>query len=80
MGGCMNVGGACVGCTMPGFPDKFSPFLTTPAGARVATTASRGTGAVIRRLRIVRSRDLDREVRWDTDDVPSGWVRSQGTR
>lgn len=24
MGGCMNVGGACTGCTMPGFPDAFS--------------------------------------------------------
>lgn len=24
MGGCMNAGGACNGCTMPGFPDAFS--------------------------------------------------------
>lgn len=24
LGGCMNVGGACNGCTMPGFPDAFS--------------------------------------------------------
>jgi Ni,Fe-hydrogenase I small subunit len=22
MGGCPNVGGICIGCTMPGFPDK----------------------------------------------------------
>ncbi|WP_089720351.1 NADH-quinone oxidoreductase subunit B family protein [Candidatus Entotheonella palauensis] len=25
-GGCMNVGAPCIGCTMPGFPDSFSPF------------------------------------------------------
>ncbi|MBV8711410.1 MAG: hypothetical protein JOY56_06505, partial [Solirubrobacterales bacterium] len=23
IGGCPNVGGICIGCTMPGFPDKF---------------------------------------------------------
>ena len=27
VGGCMNVGGACNGCTMPGFPDAFSPAI-----------------------------------------------------
>jgi hydrogenase small subunit len=27
VGGCPNVGGICIGCTMPGFPDKFMPFL-----------------------------------------------------
>src|SRR6185369_7591716 len=26
LGGCPNVGGICIGCTMPGFPDKFMPF------------------------------------------------------
>ncbi|MEO8707231.1 MAG: hydrogenase expression protein HypE, partial [Kofleriaceae bacterium] len=25
VGGCPNVGGICIGCTMPGFPDKFMP-------------------------------------------------------
>ena len=33
MGGCMKAGGVCIGCTMPGFPDKFSPFYKTPPGA-----------------------------------------------
>jgi hydrogenase small subunit len=28
--GCPNVGGICIGCTMPGFPDKFMPFMETP--------------------------------------------------
>lgn len=27
IGGCPNVGGICIGCTMPGFPDKFMPFI-----------------------------------------------------
>ena len=27
VGGCPNVGGICIGCTMPGFPDKFMPFM-----------------------------------------------------
>lgn len=27
MGGCMNAGGACNGCTMPGFPDAFSQAI-----------------------------------------------------
>ena len=26
VGGCMNVGAPCIGCTMPGFPDSFAPF------------------------------------------------------
>ena len=26
-GGCPNVGGICMACTMPGFPDKFMPFM-----------------------------------------------------
>ncbi|HET7489051.1 MAG TPA: hypothetical protein VFJ85_14065 [Acidimicrobiales bacterium] len=29
-GGCMLAGGICIGCTMPGFPDRFAPFFGTP--------------------------------------------------
>ena len=32
LGGCPNVGGICIGCTMPGFPDKFMPFMDPPPG------------------------------------------------
>ena len=39
IGGCPNVGGVCIGCTMPGFPDKFMPFLEEPPGAQLSTTA-----------------------------------------
>ena len=32
IGGCMVSGGACIGCTMPGFPDKYAPFYKAPPG------------------------------------------------
>ena len=34
-GGCPNVGGICMACTMPGFPDKYMPFMDEdPYGQR----------------------------------------------
>ncbi len=74
LGGCMNVGGACIGCTMPGFPDKFTPFYKAPPGTMISGTASRLLGSFIRPLRRITQRDRNREVRWDqTGEVPSGW-------
>ena len=35
VGGCPNVGGICMACTMPGFPDKYMPFVEPDAGARL---------------------------------------------
>ena len=43
-GGCMNMGGICIGCTMPGFPDKFSPHLRTPAGRPAVHQHQPGAG------------------------------------
>ena len=78
MGGCMRAGGVCIGCTMPGFPDKFSPFYKTPPGAAISTLAARGVGGVIRRLRRLSNREANREHRWDvTHEVPSGWAHVQ---
>jgi hydrogenase small subunit len=75
MGGCMRAGGVCIGCTMPGFPDKFSPFYKTPPGAALSTLAAKGVGAVVRRLRRLSNRDVNRERRWDVmHEVPSGWA------
>jgi hypothetical protein len=37
IGGCPNVGGICIGRTMPGFPDKFTPFMDEPPGSKVST-------------------------------------------
>ena len=41
IGGCPNVGGICIGCTMPGFPDKFMPFMDEPPGAKISTCCGR---------------------------------------
>ncbi len=79
MGGCMNVGAVCIGCTMPGFPDKFSPFYKSPPGSSLSTLSSRTTGSVIRRLRKLTRKYQNRETRWDrTGDVPSGWGTVEG--
>ena len=78
MGGCMKAGGVCIGCTMPGFPDKFSPFYKTPPGATLSTFASQGVGTVMRRLRRLSNREANREHRWDVlGHVPSGWAHVQ---
>ena len=44
IGGCPNVGGICIGCTMPGFPDKFMPFMDEPPGAKVSTSHGQRPG------------------------------------
>jgi hydrogenase small subunit len=64
MGGCPNVGGICIGCTMPGFPDKFMPFMDEPPGSRVSTRASGLYGSAIRSLRGVTARTVDKEPKW----------------
>ncbi|MBW3561749.1 MAG: hydrogenase expression protein HypE [Actinobacteria bacterium] len=78
VGGCMNAGGACIGCTMPGFPDKFTPFYKKPPGSTASTTASRILGSIIKPLREYSNDNLNREVRWDLHgDIPSGWARAR---
>ncbi|MGH9072384.1 MAG: hydrogenase expression protein HypE, partial [Acidimicrobiales bacterium] len=64
MGGCPNVGGICIGCTMPGFPDKFMPFMDEPPGGKVSTTASGLYGKAIRGLRGFTAATVDKEPKW----------------
>jgi hydrogenase small subunit len=64
IGGCPNVGGICIGCTMPGFPDKFMPFMDEPPGARVSTGSSAMYGRAIRALRSVTQNTLNKEPKW----------------
>jgi len=64
IGGCPNVGGVCIGCTMPGFPDKFMPFLDEPPGAKLSTTAVVLYGRTIRALRQFTQSSLNREPDW----------------
>ena len=71
----MNMGGICIGCTMPGFPDKFAPFFVAPPGSFVSGTLSRTMGGFIRRMRGLTMHDKQRSPRWDDDELPSGWGR-----
>jgi len=78
MGGCMNTGGICIGCTMPGFPDRFAPFYEIPPGSLVSSNTARTYGAVVRRLRRMTMAYHNREPRWDKEGrVPSGWGKVQ---
>ena len=64
IGGCPNVGGICIGCTMPGFPDKFMPFMDEPPGAAVSSTISSLYGGAIRALRGITNRTVNKEPKW----------------
>jgi hydrogenase small subunit len=64
VGGCPNVGGICIGCTMPGFPDKFMPFMEEPPGAKMSTAAILMYGRMVRSLRNFTRDSLDREPAW----------------
>ena len=79
MGGCMVAGGACIGCTMPGFPDKYSPFYKAPPGSAISGTVSRVTGGSIRRLRRMSMRSGNREPIWDREGGSgTGWGMATG--
>jgi hydrogenase small subunit len=52
VGGCPNVGGICIACTMPGFPDRYLPFMDSTPLALLGTTGGRFLyGPVLRRMR-----------------------------
>jgi hydrogenase small subunit len=68
IGGCPNVGGICMACTMPGFPDKYMPFMEADASARLySRTARIAHGPLVRYLR-------ERRIR-KTFDVEPSWRR-----
>jgi hydrogenase small subunit len=68
IGGCPNVGGICMACTMPGFPDKYMPFIEPDTAARLyAKTARIAHGPLVRYLR-------ERRIR-RTFDVEPSWRR-----
>ncbi len=64
IGGCPNVGGICIGCTMPGFPDKFMPFMDEPPGARVSTGSASAFGRAVTALRSLTQATLNKEPKW----------------
>jgi hydrogenase small subunit len=77
IGGCPNVGGICMACTMPGFPDKFMPFMEPSNLGRLAAAGARFTyGPVLRGLRrraIRRHFDVEPPWRQRRDELTSGY-------
>jgi hydrogenase small subunit len=80
VGGCPNVGGICIGCTMPGFPDKFMPFMEEPPGAKMSTSAVLMYGRTVRALRGFTRASLDREPDWRKkgDKLTTGYDPAKG--
>ena len=78
VGGCPNVGGICIGCTMPGFPDKFMPFMDEPPGSTISTAASGIYGTVIKALRKVTENTVDEEPKWrhSRNELTTGYKRN----
>jgi hydrogenase small subunit len=65
IGGCPNVGGICMACTMPGFPDKFMPFMDEPPGSKLSTGITGiAYGPMIRSLRSITNRTVNKEPKW----------------
>jgi hydrogenase small subunit len=64
LGGCPNVGGICIGCTMPGFPDKFMPFMDEPPGAKLSTGIASAYGRAVVALRAMTNKTVNKEPSW----------------
>src|SRR5437879_6095265 len=81
IGGCPNVGGICIGCTMPGFPDKFMPFMDEPPGAKLSTNVVSIWGATIRGLRKLTNNTLNKETSWRQTgrQLKTGYITSRCT-
>jgi hydrogenase small subunit len=76
VGGCPNVGGICIGCTMPGFPDKFMPFMDEPPGGSLSSGIIGLYGGLIRRLRGITNSTVNKEPKWrhSGDQLTTGYV------
>ena len=66
IGGCPNVGGICMACTMPGFPDKYMPFMDEDRWGGVAAQVMKFSyGPIVRfmRYRHIKN-EFDQEPEW----------------
>jgi hydrogenase small subunit len=77
VGGCPNVGGICIACTMPGFPDRFMPFMEASRLARISAAGRRFAYAPLLkriRARAIRQRfDVEPEWREPGERLTSGY-------
>jgi hydrogenase small subunit len=79
IGGCPNVGGICMACTMPGFPDKFMPFMdANPWGTAAERIMEFSYGPIVRYMRrrhIKRQFDVEPEWRRRGKTLTSGYAK-----
>jgi hydrogenase small subunit len=79
VGGCPNVGGICMACTMPGFPDKYMPFMDEDPWGSAASNIIRFTyGPIVRgmRKRNVRNKyDKEPEWRHNRSELTTGYAK-----
>jgi hydrogenase small subunit len=79
MGGCPNVGGICMACTMPGFPDKYMPFMEEdPMGRRSSNLARFTYGPILRwgrKQSMARKYDREPEWRHNRPQLTSGYQK-----
>lgn len=64
LGGCPNVGGICIACTMPHFPDKYMPFMDEPPGAGLSSNSIVFYGRTIKTLRRITQHLGNQEPNW----------------
>ena len=79
IGGCPNVGGICMACTMPGFPDKFMPFMDEDRyGGAAATIMQYSYGPIVRYMRnrnIAKKYDVEPEWRRKGKTLTTGYAK-----
>jgi hydrogenase small subunit len=49
---------------MPGFPDKFMPFMDEPPGGKVSSAVSSVYGGMVKTLRNFTMNTVDKEPKW----------------
>ena len=49
---------------MPGFPDKFMPFMDEPPGAKLSTNIIGTYGRFIRTMRSITNTTVNKEPKW----------------
>jgi hydrogenase small subunit len=73
------VGGICMACTMPGFPDKYMPFMDEDSWGKGAETAMRLTyGPIVRYFRkrnIKNKYDVEPEWRHNKRELTTGYQK-----
>jgi hydrogenase small subunit len=49
---------------MPGFPDKFMPFMDEPPGGHLSSALNKPYGMLIRKLRAITNATANSEPKW----------------